>query len=398
MELSSQAREISFGRPSVEGTLSRASAGKRLDREETLVLLAASPSLLPEILNTAGELRDRGKGRTVTYSPKVFLPVTNLCRDRCSYCTFRKNPGDAGAWTMLPDEIREWTHRGRELGCREGLLCLGDRPEAAFRQYRSLLSLLGYESTIDYVARACEEVLAAGLWPHTNAGVMTEAELALLRPLNVSMGLMLENVSPRLRTRGGPHQAAPDKDPAVRLRMLEDAGRLKIPFTTGILIGIGETIAERADSLLAIRALHERYGHIQEVIIQNFRAKSDTPMAGAPEPSDVEMLQTVATARLVFGSAMNLQTPPNLSPNGHRLLLRAGINDWGGISPLTHDYVNPESPWPHVEQLMETCAQEGYALRPRLPIYPEYAERDEFLDESLRGAVRAELAEPRGSA
>ena len=391
MESSPQARESGLGRPAVDEVLGRALAGGSLGRDDIIKLLIAPADRLPDLLEVAGTLRDRGHGHRVTYSPKIFLPVTNLCRDRCSYCTFRKDPWDADAWTMTPDEVRSWTRRGQELGCREGLLCLGDRPETAFRQFRALLGLLGYESTIDYVARACEEVLAAGLWPHTNAGVMTAEELKLLRPWNVSMGLMLENVSPRLRARGGPHYAAPDKDPAVRLRTLEDAGRLKIPFTTGILIGIGETVEERADSLLAIRDLHTRHGHIQEVIIQNFRAKADIRMADAPEPSDLEMIQTVATARLTFGEKMNLQAPPNLSPKGHRELLRAGINDWGGISPLTRDYVNPEAPWPHIERLAETCAAEGYDLRPRLPIYPEFAERDEFLDPCLRAPVRAEL-------
>jgi FO synthase len=280
-------------------------------------------------------------------------------------------------------------------------MCLGDRPETAFRQYRALLGLLGYESTIDYVVHCCEVALEEGLWPHTNAGVLTREELERLRPVNVSMGLMLENVSPRLMARGGPHHAAPDKDPGVRLRTIADAGELKIPFTTGILIGIGETLEERADSLIAIRDLDERYGHIQEVIIQNFRAKPEIPMAEAPEPGELEMARTVATARLVFGPDMNVQAPPNLSPNAHRLLLRAGINDWGGISPLTRDYVNPEAPWPHVVSLAVTCAAEGFRLAPRLPVYSEFVEREGFLDSSLLRAVLAESralavdAEPR---
>lgn len=272
-------------------------------------------------------------------------------------------------------------------------MCLGDRPETAFRQYRALLALLGRESTIDYVHRACEISLSENLWPHTNAGVMTAEELEALKPVNVSMGLMLENVSPRLRARGGPHHAAPDKDPAVRLRTIADAGALRIPFTTGILIGIGETLEERADSLLAIRDLDDRYGHIQEVIVQNFRRKPEIPMHDAPEPGDLEIARTVATARLVLGARMNLQAPPNLNPTGHRLLLRAGINDWGGISPLTVDYVNPEAPWPHVAKLAATCAEEGFTLRPRLAIYPEFIEREGFLDPTLRAAVAAEQHE-----
>lgn len=382
--------------PEVRDVVARCRRGQRPDRLETIALLRSSAADLAALLEAAAALRDAGKGRVVTYSPKVFLPVTNLCRDRCRYCTFRRDPWDEGAWTMTAEEVRDWSRRGRRLGCREALMCLGDRPEAAFRQYRALLGILGFASTIEYVARACEVSLEEGVWPHTNAGVLTAAELELLKPVNVSMGLMLENVSPRLRARGGPHYAAPDKDPALRLRTIADAGRLQVAFTTGILVGIGETLEERADSLLAIRDLADEFGHVQEVIVQNFRAKPEIPMADAPEPGDVEMARTVATARLVFGPEMNLQAPPNLSPKGHRLLLRAGINDWGGISPLTRDYVNPEAPWPHVAALGATCAAEGFELRPRLPIYAEFAERDGFLHPALRAGVLAELAELRG--
>ena len=373
--------------PRFADVLARAEAGERLGRADGLALLVSSNEELSGLLEVAGRLRDRAKGRTVTYSPKVFLPITNLCRDRCRYCTFRRDPWQDGAWTMTIDEVRECTRQGRELGCHEALMCLGDRPETAFRQYRGLLALLGHATTVDYVATTCEVALAEGVFPHTNAGVLTAEELELLKPVNVSMGLMLENVSPRLTARGGPHYAAPDKDPAVRLRTIEDAGRLRIPFTTGILVGIGETIVERLDSLLAIRDLQDRFGHVQEVIVQNFRAKPEIPMADEPEPDDLEMARTVAAARLILGEDMNLQAPPNLSPNGHRLLLRAGINDWGGISPLTRDYVNPEAPWPHVARLAQTCAEEGYALRPRLPIYPEFVDRPGFLHPALRNVV-----------
>ncbi|MGH7804555.1 MAG: 7,8-didemethyl-8-hydroxy-5-deazariboflavin synthase CofG [Candidatus Binatia bacterium] len=379
--------------PRFEDVLERALGGERLGRADGIALLTTSDEELPRLLEVAGRLRDRAKGRTVTYSPKVFLPITNLCRDRCRYCTFRRDPWQDGAWTMTIDEVRECTRRGRELGCHEALMCLGDRPETAFRQYRGLLSLFGAASTVDYVATTCEVALAEGVFPHTNAGVLTAEELEVLKPVNVSMGLMLENVSPRLTARGGPHHAAPDKDPAVRLRTIEDAGRLRIPFTTGILIGIGETLVERLDSLLAIRDLHDRFDHIQEVIVQNFRAKPEIAMADAPEPDDLEMARTVAAARLVLGESMNLQAPPNLSPNGHRLLLRAGINDWGGISPLTRDYVNPEAPWPHVSRLAADCQAEGYELRPRLPIYPEYVDRPGFLHPALHGVVHTALEE-----
>jgi len=377
--------------PRVCEILDRALGGARLDEREAIALIECPDDELGAVLAAARELRDRGKGRIVTYSRKIFLPITNLCRDRCTYCTFRKDPGEPGAWTMLPEEIREWSRRGRELGCREALMCLGDRPEAAFSEYRATLASLGVASTMEYVGRACEIALAEGLLPHTNAGLMTRAEMRALRPLNASMGLMLENISPRLRARGGVHQWAPDKEPARRIRMIDEAGAEKIPFTTGILLGIGEAPAERAQSLIAIRELHERHGHIQEVIIQNFRAKPEIPMADAPEPDAFEMARAIATARLVLGAEMNVQAPPNLSPHQIELFLDAGINDWGGISPLTPDFVNPEAPWPHLERLGERCARAGFELRERLAIYPEYI-NGKWLDPSLAARVAEHLS------
>ena len=352
--------------------VARALNGERLGELDAVRLIECSDAELPTLLQAAAAMRDRGKGREVTYSRKVFLPVTNLCRDRCTYCTFRKDPGDPGAWTMTVAEIAQWSQRGRAMGCKEALMCLGDKPELAFREYRELLAARGANSTIEYVALACEAALQQGLLPHTNAGIMTREEMSRLRPLNASMGLMLENISPRLRQRGGVHQWAPDKDPAVRMRMLDEAGALRVPFTTGILLGIGETAAERAQSLLAIRQSHERYGHIQEVIIQNFRAKPEIPMADAPEPNAGDMARAIATARLVLGPAMNVQAPPNLSPHEIELFLQAGINDWGGISPLSKDYVNPEAPWPHLDALADRCARAGFHLKQRLAIYPEF--------------------------
>src|SRR5271156_2318807 len=259
--------------PQIREILNRARDGAHLREADAIALIECPADELPTLLAAAGTLRDHAKGRVVTYSRKIFLPVTNLCRDRCTYCTFRRDPGEPGAWTMTPAEIAQWSRRGRTLGCREALMCLGDKPELAFREYRETLARLGASSTIDYVARACEVALEEGLLPHTNAGIMSRDEMVMLRPTNVSMGLMLESVSTRLRGRGQVHQWAPDKAPAVRLRMLEEAGEARIPFTTGILLGIGETPAERAQSLVAIRDLNERFGHIQEVIIQNFRAK-----------------------------------------------------------------------------------------------------------------------------
>jgi FO synthase len=349
-------------------------------------LIRCRDDQLPTLLAAAGRLRDRSKGRHVTYSRKVFLPITNLCRDRCSYCTFRKDPDDPGAWTMQREEIRAWLDRAREQGCKEALMCLGDTPEAAFPAYRATLADLGHASTVAYVQEACEMALTAGLLPHTNAGVLSREEMVLLRPVNVSLGLMLESVSPRLRARGMAHHHAPDKEPTRRLAMIAEAGRLKIPFTTGILIGIGETPEERVDALFAIADLQRAHGHIQEVIVQNFRAKDGIPMADTPEPTGADMARAVAIARLVLGGDMNVQAPPNLNPDDHRLLLRAGINDWGGISPVTRDYVNPEAAWPQIPALAATCREEGFTLGERLAIYPEYA-RPDFLDPGLTAPV-----------
>jgi FO synthase len=367
--------------------LERALDGEPLDDAAALQLLDGPAPLAP-LLAVAGQVRTRHKGRVVTYSPKVFLPITNLCLDRCSYCTFRQDPDSPAAWTMLPEEVRDWSRRGRARGCIEALMCLGDKPERAHKSYRRTLAVLGCDTTIEYVARCCRIALDEGLLPHTNAGVMTGAEMAALRPLNVSMGLMLESVSPRLRERGGAHQQAPDKDPALRLAMLHTAGELRIPFTTGILIGIGETPAERVASLRAIVDLHAAHGHIQEVIVQNFRAKPSTRMAGASEPEGADMARTIAVARLMM-PAMNIQAPPNLSPRDHRLFLAAGINDWGGISPLTLDYVNPEAPWPQVQALADICRAEGFGLAARLPVYAEYVDRPGWLDEDLRSRVQS---------
>jgi FO synthase len=364
----------------------RALVAGGLGRDDAIRLLT-TPQHTADLLAAAADARDRQWGRTVTYSPKVFLPITNLCPDRCTYCTFRKDPEDPDAWTMSPDEIRVWSERGRRLGCSEALMCLGDRPERAYRSYRATLAGFGHASTADYLGRACAIALACGLLPHTNAGVLSRGEMAALKPVNVSLGLMLENVSPRLRGRGQVHQWAPDKEPAVRLRMLREAGELRIPFTTGLLIGIGETPAERVDTLLAIRDLQRAYGHVQEVIVQSFRAKPTIARAEAAEPDALDLARTMAVARLVLDPEVSVQAPPNLSPRDHALLLAAGLNDWGGISPLTPDYVNPEAPWPHVAALASTCADAGYTLVPRLPIYPAFVERPGFLDPALGPAV-----------
>lgn len=377
-----------FGRAALERVL----AGCPIDDREALHLLGLPDEHTPPLLAVAGHVRSQRKGRTVTYSPKVFLPITNLCLDRCSYCTFRHDPDEPAAWTMLPEDVRACCHAGRARGCIEALMCLGDKPERAYRSYRQTLAVLGHESTIEYVAACCALALDEGMLPHTNAGLLSRDEMQRLKPLNVSLGLMLESVSPRLRQRGGAHQQAPDKEPALRLAMIRDAGTLRIPFTTGILLGIGETLGERIESLRAIGSLHEEHGHIQEIIIQNFRAKPTTRMAAAPEPTSLDTARTIAVARLMLPE-LNIQAPPNLSPYDHRLFLNAGINDWGGISPVTLDYVNPEAPWPQVQALARTCAEEGFTLAPRLPIYGEYIDRPGFLDPSLRPRLAARAAE-----
>jgi FO synthase len=377
--------------PFARAALEQAWAGAPIDDRQAEHLLGLPDDRTTPLLAVAGHVRTQRKGTRVTYSPKVFLPITNLCLDRCSYCTFRRDPHEPDAWTMLPEEVRVWCRAGRARGCREALMCLGDKPERAYRSYRQTLAVLGHASTVDYVAAACAIALDEGLLPHTNAGLLSGDEMERLRPLNVSLGLMLESVSPRLRERGGAHQLAPDKDPARRVAMIRAAGLLRIPFTTGILLGIGETLAERVASLRTLGDLHAAHGHIQEIIVQNFRAKPTTRMAAAPEPTSLDMARTIAVARLMLPE-LNIQAPPNLSPYDHRLFLAAGINDWGGISPVTLDYVNPEAPWPQVQALARTCAEAGFTLVPRLPIYPEYIDREGFLDTSLRATVAAHAA------
>ena len=354
-----------------------------MDRSEGLALIGAEGDELQELLATAARIRDQHKGRVVTFSPKVFVPLTNLCRDFCGYCTFRKAPGEPGAKTMTVDEVIDVVQRGKALGCTEVLFSLGDRPEAIYPEMKLFLAERGHHRTLDYLHEGCRIVLEeTALLPHSNPGVMGRGDLERLKHVNASMGLMLESVSGRLLRPGGAHDNAPDKKPAIRLKTLEEAGKLRIPFTTGILIGIGETWQERIDSLFAIRDLHERYGHIQEVIVQNFRAKPTIPMRAHPDATRDDMLKTIAIARLIFGGAMNIQAPPNLTPDGYELYFKAGINDWGGVSPLTPDFINPEAPWPTLQLLREKSAEAGFKLRARLAIYPEYI-RAEFLAPSM---------------
>ena len=360
--------------------------GQPLARDIALQLALHVP--LQELLSTASCLRAQGKGSTVTYSKKVFIPLTTLCRDYCGYCTFRKDPGEPGAHFMTPDEVLALAEQGRRAGCKEALFSLGDQPERIFPEAREFLRQQGFVCTLDYLAAMCELVLAhTGLLPHANPGVMDRAALERLKNSNASVGLMLETISVRLMRGDLPHAKAPDKVPALRLRTIEEAGKLSMAFTTGILIGIGETMEERIDSLFAIRGLQEKYGHIQEVIVQNFRAKPEIPMANHPEPPLDDMLRTIAIARLVLGPQMNIQAPPNLSYADFPRLLDAGINDWGGISPVTKDFINPEAAWPQISKLDAETAARGFTLRERLALYPEFARREGFASPAIRKRV-----------
>ena len=372
----------------LDRALDRAREGRVLDAGEAVALLDTPESRWPELAAAAGDLRDRGRGRRITFSAKVFVPLTTLCRDYCGYCTFRKDPGEPGAFTMTPDEVLALVKAGERLGAKEALFSLGDKPEAAFPEHRETLRRLGHRTTLGYLRAVCEMVVKeSGLLPHANPGVMSERDLAALREVNVSMGIMLETTSERLLAPGLAHDRAPDKVPARRLKTIALAGKLAIPFTTGILIGIGETHAERVDALLAIRDLHERHGHIQEVIVQNFRAKPTIPMRGWADPSLADLARTFAVARLLLGPDMNLQAPPNLSDASYGGLPAAGLNDWGGISPLTPDHINPERPWPGIADLRRITEAAGHELRERLAVYPEYVQRPGFLDPALRPRV-----------
>jgi FO synthase len=357
--------------------------------DEAFELLEREP---PEALTEAAEeLTLAGHGATVTYSRKVFIPLTELCRDVCHYCTFAKAPRAVRSPYLSLEEVLEIARRGAAVGCKEALFTLGDKPELRYARARAALAGLGHTSTLEYLGAAAHAVHGeTGLLPHLNPGVMTHSQMQGLRPVAISMGVMLETTSERLSERGGPHFGSPDKRPSARLATLEAAGELAIAFTTGLLIGIGETRRERIEALLAIRALHERYGHIQEIILQNFRAKPGTAMARAPEPSLTEHLWTIAAARLIFGPSMSLQAPPNLQPDALAALVRAGVNDWGGVSPVTPDYVNPEAPWPHLDTLAEQTRAAGRTLAERLAIVPPFArEPAKWVDASLRLSLRS---------
>ncbi|MDP2622239.1 MAG: 7,8-didemethyl-8-hydroxy-5-deazariboflavin synthase CofG [Actinomycetota bacterium] len=335
----------------------------------------------------ARRMRDEGRGRTVTYSRKVFVPLTTLCRDKCTYCTFAKPPG-AGGEFLLPEDVLAITRAGESHRCTEALFTLGDRPEDRWPQARAFLAEHGCETTLDYVRLNTEAVIAeTSLFPHANPGLMSDGDIAALRPSNLSMGLMLENVSSRLIEPGMPHHDCPDKDPALRLEVVRAAGRARVPFTTGILVGIGETVDEVVDSLFALRDVATESGAVQEVIVQNFRAKADTPKRRDAEPTVGFLARVIAVARWILGPEMNLQAPPNLTER-FEVYLDSGINDWGGVSPLTIDWVNPEAPWPHLEELRGRTEAAGFRLMPRLPVYPEFISAD-WIDSRLLAAVEA---------
>lgn len=390
--LLSAPRRPAFLDPALEAVL----RGVPLDRATALRLYCDPEVPLEALAETARELRRQGKGRTITYSPKVFLPLTNLCRDRCGYCTFRRDPSDAGARWMAPSEVLAVARDGERLGCHEALLSLGDRPEAAFPEARQWLAARGFARTLEYVAAISELLLnETALLPHANPGLMARSDLARLRESNASLGLMLESTSTALFASGAAHEDAVDKWPARRLRTIRQAGELKIPFTTGILVGIGESAADVVDSLCTLREMHQRYGHIQEVIVQNFVPKPEIPMRHWPGPAPERFARTVALARLILGPDMNVQAPPNLSPQHLDLLLDCGINDWGGISPLTRDFINPEAPWPHRSRLAELAERKGLRLRPRLAVYPEFAVRQEFFFPAVWAAIQRRI-DPEG--
>jgi FO synthase len=372
--------------------LERASAGERLSAPAALALADSGPRAGGDprlLMGVAATLRDEGHGGLVSYSRKVFIPLTQLCRDVCHYCTFAHPPRPGEPAYLSSDQVLEIARAGARAGCHEALFTLGDKPELRYAAARDALERLGHDSTLSYLAEMAGLVLReTGLLPHLNPGLMTRGDIDRLRAVSVSQGIMLETAAERLRRRGGPHFGSPDKDPAARLETIRLAGEAAVPFTSGILIGIGETRRERIESLLALRDLHDRYGHLQEIIIQNFRAKPGTRMAQAPEPDLEDHLWTIAVARLIFGPEMNLQAPPNLNPGALAEMIAAGINDWGGVSPVTPDHVNPEAPWPALDRLADSTAAAGKLLVERLAIYPAFARDPErWLDLALRPAV-----------
>ena len=362
---------------------------QNVTRNDIDEILVADGLSLPTLMKTAGAIRDYGKGNIITYSPKVFIPLTKLCRDTCGYCTFRKNPGYEPSY-MSPEEVLDLAIKGEQMGCTEALFTLGERPEQKYDVAKKWLERYGYSSTIEYLVEMNRLVFEkTNLLPHSNPGTLSRRELKILKPYNASMGLMLESISSKLYAANGPHEYAPSKRPSVRLKTISLAGKEQIAFTTGLLIGIGDSFKEQVDGIHKIKEINDEYGHIQEVIIQNFRPKSNTPLNTMPSPKEEYMLKLVSIARIILGPYMNLQVQPNISVGDYGEYINAGINDWGGVSPLTIDHVNPEAPWPQLKNLKTITETYGYKLKPRLPIYTEFLNRKEtFLSQAMGDKIR----------
>ena len=364
-------------------------AGKTVNKDEALYLIELDVGELPYLLYAASAVRDKGKGNELSYSKNIFVPLTRLCRDRCGYCTFKIEPGEAELFLTL-DEVLEMAEKGAELGCTELLFVLGDKPELKYKEYRDAINSIGYKTTAEYLIDVCKAGLEKNIYPHSNLGLSTPEELSALRCSNPSMGLMLENISDRLLKKGQAHHGCADKVPRLRMQTMKFAGELRIPWTSGILVGIGETWEERIDSFFALKELNDEYGHIQEIIVQNFSPKDGIRMEKFPPPTFNDMLKTVAVSRLIFVEDMNIQIPPNLNSESYSHYLLAGINDLGGVSPLTIDYVNPECPWPQVDKMTEEIETMGFKMRERLPVYPEFI-NEEFIDSYVLEKIKRDI-------
>ncbi len=365
--------------------------GRKLSKDDVCQIYQESQKNPSDLFHVAKILRTRCKGKTVTYSRKVFFNLVNLCRDTCSYCTYKSEPDQPKLSLMSKQDVYNLAKLGKMHRCTEALFVTGERPEQKYQEARTWLKENGFESTAEYLVHSSEIALQEGLFPHTNAGNLTKSEMNELRKTNVSLGLMLENTSERLSEKGMPHQFAPSKNPKARLGALENAGELRIPMTTGILIGIGETVFEIIDSIYAIKQIHEKFGHIQEIILQNFQPKPDTAMRNFPSTEEIYFKKIVALARVIMPE-MNIQVPPNLSPNSYEDFLSVGINDWGGISPLTPDYVNPEFAWPSIDTVRKKSAEAGFEFRARLPVYPEFIS---LVEPEMRDKI-SEISDSRG--
>ena len=367
----------------ISDLLNRVIDNKEISKDEAYQIYEESQQTPFELYKTSQILRDKYKGTRVTYSRKIFFNLINLCRDTCSYCTYKSEPNQSKISMMSKKDVQDLAKIGKDYSCTEALFVTGERPEQKYQEARTWLKENGFASTVEYLIHASEIALEQGLFPHTNAGNLTKSEMNELKKTNVSLGLMLENSSMRLLQRGMPHEFAPSKHPKARLRVLKDAGELGIPITTGILVGIGETAFEVIDSIYAIKEIHKKYGHIQEIILQNFQPKPDTKMRNVSSPEEKYFKTLVALARVIMPE-MNIQVPPNLSPNSYTSFLSVGINDWGGISPLTPDYVNPEFSWPAIGMVAENSLKAGFELKARLPVYPEFYS---FVHPSLKDRV-----------